>query len=86
MTPLESMACGRPVVAYGEGGALESVVAGVTGEFFSEQTVDSLVKVLRNFKPGKYDPQTIRDHAKEFSVEIFKEKIKDIVESQVKVS
>lgn len=84
MTPLECMSSGRPVIAYGEGGALESVVAGVTGEFFPEQTVESLVKVLKNFKPNKYDPQKIRQHAKQFDVEQFKKKIKDLVEGQVK--
>jgi glycosyltransferase involved in cell wall biosynthesis len=82
MTPLESMASGRPVIAYGEGGALESVVAGKTGEFFPEQTVESLVNVLKNFQPEKYDPQVIRAHAKLFDVEIFKAKIKTIVEQQ----
>lgn len=84
MTALEAMASGRPVIAYGEGGALESVVAGVTGEFFPEQTMDNLVKVLKNFNPNKYDPQTIRAHAMKFDVEIFKAKIKQIVESQLK--
>jgi len=80
ITPLEAMASGRPVVAYGKGGALESVVEGVTGEFFKEQTVESLVEILRNFDESKYDPKTIRAHAMEFDVEKFKEKIKSIVE------
>ncbi|MEK7202341.1 MAG: glycosyltransferase [Patescibacteria group bacterium] len=80
MTPLEAMASGRPVIAYGEGGALESVVAGVTGEFFAEQTVDSLVAVLKNFDASKYDPQEIRTHAMQFDTEIFKTRILKIVE------
>ncbi|KKU44522.1 MAG: Glycosyl transferase group 1 [Berkelbacteria bacterium GW2011_GWA2_46_7] len=79
MTPLEAMASGRPVIAYGEGGALESVVAGVTGEFFKEQTVESLVATLKNFDASKYDPQKIRAHAMEFDAEKFKEKIKMVV-------
>lgn len=83
MTPLESMASGRPVVAYGEGGALESVVPGVTGEFFKEQTVESLVGVLKSFDPSKYDPQTIRSHAEKFDTKNFQQKIKSIVESQL---
>jgi glycosyltransferase involved in cell wall biosynthesis len=85
MTPLESMAAGRPVIAYGQGGALESIKPGITGEFFKDQTVDSLVEALKNFKPEKYDPKTIRDHAMQFDVEIFKEKIKTIVESQIRM-
>lgn len=82
MTPLEAMASGRPVIAFGEGGALESIVAGVTGEFFAEQTVASLVKVLKDFRPGKYSPEKIRAHALQFDKEIFKAKIKKIVEGQ----
>jgi glycosyltransferase involved in cell wall biosynthesis len=80
MTPLEAMASGRPVIAYGEGGALESVKTGVSGEFFKEQTVESLVNVLKNFDPKKYHPQKIREHVEQFSETKFKEKIKDIVE------
>ena len=79
MTPLESMASGRPVIAYGEGGALESVVPGVTGEFFAEQTVDSLVAVLKNFNASKYDPQKIRAHAMKFDVSCFAEKLRAAV-------
>ncbi len=81
MTPLEAMASGRPVVAYGEGGAVESVLPGVTGEFFIEQTVESLVGVLKNFDHKKYDPQMIRDHARQFDVENFKHEINKIVEN-----
>lgn len=83
MTPLEAMASGRPVVAYGEGGALESVKAGVTGEFFAEQTVESLAAVLKNFDHTKYDPQKIREHAMQFDVARFKQKVSDIVSAQL---
>lgn len=86
MTPLEAMASGRPVVAYGEGGALESVAAGVTGEFFPHQTVESLVSVLRNFKPSKYDPKKIRAHAMKFDAEVFKQKIHQIVKDQYRLA
>jgi glycosyltransferase involved in cell wall biosynthesis len=86
MTPLEAMASGRPVIAYGEGGALESVVAGVTGEFFPKQTVESLVAVLRSFKPAKYDSQKIRAHAMKFDAEVFKKKIRAVVEEQYRLA
>lgn len=79
ITPLEAMASGRPVIAYGKGGALESVVPGVTGEFFTEQTVESLVSALKNFDEKKYDPQKIRAHALKFDKEIFKGKIQSII-------
>ncbi|QQG50167.1 MAG: glycosyltransferase [Candidatus Berkelbacteria bacterium] len=79
ITPLEAMASGRPVIAYSEGGALESVVEGETGEFFSDQTVDSLVEVLKVFDPSNYNPQKIRQHADKFDKEIFKNRIQQIV-------
>jgi len=83
MTPLEAMASGRPVVAYGEGGALESIIAGVTGEFFNEQTAESLVDILKNFDQAKYDPHKIRAHAMKFDVGKFKEKINHIIEKNL---
>lgn len=86
MTPLEAMASGRPVVAFGQGGALESVVPGVTGEFFPEQTVESLISVLKSFNQKKYDPLKIRAHAQQFDKTIFKAKIQAIVEQQYKQS
>lgn len=83
ITPLEAMASGRPVIAYAEGGALESVVAGKTGEFFKVQTVESLCEVIKNFKPQNYDPQAVRDHAMKFDKSVFKQKIQEIIAEQV---
>ena len=80
ITPLEAMASGRPVIAYGKGGALESVASGVTGEFFKEQTLESLVEVLKNFDASKYDSAKIRAHATKYDVEKFKTKITATVE------
>ncbi len=56
ITPLEAQASGRPVIAYGAGGALTSVVDGVTGVFFREQTVESLVSVLASFNERMFHP------------------------------
>lgn len=81
ITPVEAMACGKPVLAYGKGGALESVVSGKTGEFFFEETVESmedgLARLLYNEK--FYRPFTIRRHALKFSREIFEKKIKQSI-------
>jgi len=77
---LEAMACGKPVIAYRGGGVLESVREKKTGIFFNEQTVDSLVRAVRNFQPEKFDSQKIRRHALKFSKERFKKQIKDFVE------
>jgi len=81
ITPVEAMACGKPVLALGKGGALETVISGKTGEFFFESTVESiedgLARLLYNEK--FYKPRNIREHAKNFSKDIFKKKIKHAV-------
>ncbi len=81
ITPVEAMAVGRPVIAFQGGGYLETVVAGKTGEFFSEPTVESLVKVLKNFNPAKYSSADCRQQAEKFSKERFKKEIKKFVEA-----
>jgi len=80
IVPLEAMASGRPVIAYQAGGALESVVEGITGIFFKEQTPQCLVHTIRKFNPQKYDPFRIRQHALKFDVSVFKKQIKQLVE------
>ncbi|AAK81011.1 glycosyltransferase involved in cell wall biosynthesis [Clostridium acetobutylicum] len=77
ITPLEAQASGRPVIAYGKGGALETVVSGVTGVFFKEQTVDSLKSAVNEFEKINFDKSVIRRHAEEFDEEIFKKKIRE---------
>jgi glycosyltransferase involved in cell wall biosynthesis len=66
LIPVESMACGRPVLAFAGGGALETVVAGETGEFFTEPTVACLREALDRFDPDSYDPAAIRAHAEKW--------------------
>ncbi|OGY21670.1 MAG: hypothetical protein A2126_01850 [Candidatus Woykebacteria bacterium GWB1_45_5] len=80
IVPVEAMAAGRPVIAYRRGGALETVVEGVTGEFFDKQTSDAIIKLVTKFNPGKYDSKACIRQAKKFSKEEFKRKIKFFVE------
>ena len=63
IAPVEAMACGRPVIAYGAGGALDTVAPGVTGELFAEQSCGSLLASLERFDSRAYDrlPSTGRD-------------------------
>jgi len=59
IAPVEAMACGTPVIAYRGGGALETVLEGKTGEFFSEPNADSLLQILQKFACGpKHDLST----------------------------
>jgi glycosyltransferase involved in cell wall biosynthesis len=83
ITPLEAQASGRPVIAYGIGGALASVVDGVTGMFFKEQTVESLAEALTSFDERAYDPQTIRNHALEFDLPRFHRRILQFIEAKM---
>ncbi len=77
IVPLEAMACGKPVIAYGKGGALETVLEGKTGEYFFEQTSESLRNLLNNFNPEKYLAEECIKQSNKFSSEIFHQKIKD---------
>jgi glycosyltransferase involved in cell wall biosynthesis len=80
IAPLEAMASGRPVISIGEGGALDTVIPGVTGEFFMEQTAASLAEALCNFDSEAYDPAVIRRHAEAFSSGRFRQRITELVD------
>jgi glycosyltransferase involved in cell wall biosynthesis len=86
ITPVEAQASGRPVIAYGRGGALETV-RGLnhekpTGVFFARQTVDDLVEAIKTLEEQgeRFDPQATREHALGFDNEVFREKIRRHVE------
>jgi len=81
ITPVEAMASGRPVIAYYRGGATETVVNGVTGEFIEEQSWEELGDTVIRFDKHKYNPSEIRRHAKKFSTERFEQELKNYVES-----
>jgi glycosyltransferase involved in cell wall biosynthesis len=77
---LEAQAAGKPVIAYGAGGALETVLPGATGTFFDELTADALADALRRFDPGDYDPAAARANAAEYAPERFRERLRSTVE------
>ncbi len=81
ITPLEAMAVGKPVIAYKAGGALETVIPGVTGEFFYPQTVEALTGVLENFDLSKYNSSECKKQANRFSKERFKKDLAEVVEN-----
>ncbi len=74
IVPVEAMAAGRPVIAYGRGGALETVVDGRTGLFFDQQTEESLIGGVERFEAveASFDAGEIRRHARSFDREVFK--------------
>jgi glycosyltransferase involved in cell wall biosynthesis len=71
IVPVEAQACGTPVIAFGKGGCLETVVDGVTGVHFEEQTKDSLMDAVKRFEMMEFDSHAIRIHAEKFSSERF---------------
>ncbi len=75
ISPLEANACGKPVIAFAGGGALDSIVEDVTGRFFREPTAQSLADAVHTFDDHKYDPMTMRKHAEKFGTDMFKEKL-----------
>lgn len=82
IAPLEVQAAGRPVIAYGRGGFLETVVEGKTGIFFSEQSSFSLIDAVGKFQKMDFDPELIRNHALQFDTNVFKQEIHDYVEKR----
>lgn len=83
IVPVEAMAAGKPVIALRQGGVKESVIEGKTGEFFEEPKMESLVKVLQEFKPERYPPETCRAQAEKFEKRHFVQKIKALASSSL---
>ena len=86
ITCIEAQACGTPVIAYGKGGATETVIDGKTGVLFTPQTVDGLKQGINRFLKlqNSFNPMTIRNNAERFSEEKFKKEFKQFVEEKCK--
>lgn len=86
IVPLEAQACGTPVIAYGKGGALETVEDGKTGLFFKEQTEAALIAAITSFeqKVEDWDASAIRKHAEAFDTFRFQTEMKYYVDQQVR--
>jgi len=90
MVPLEAQACGRPIVAYGAGGSLETIRGdgpSPTGLYFQEQTVDSIADGILRFESldaiGSFQPEAIQEWAAEFATPVFLQRFGDFVMSKV---
>jgi len=86
LTPVETMAAGRPVIAYNKGGVTETVVAEKTGVFFDQNTPESLIKAVKYFekKHAKFKPKICRKRTEMFSEEKFIRNIKNFVKQQTR--
>ena len=83
IVPVEAQACGCPVIAYGRGGALETVIENETGIFFQELTENSLVDALQRFESAHLNPECVRKNAERFSKERFQMEIKSMIQRQL---
>ncbi len=82
ITVVEAMASGRPVIAYGRGGATETIKEGESGVFFEEQSAAALVAAVRKCMTMTFDPIVIRQSAERFSVDRFKREIAETVQRE----
>jgi glycosyltransferase involved in cell wall biosynthesis len=84
IVPLEAQACGCPVIAYGAGGILETVVDGETGIFFPSPTSTSLAESIEKFESKAWDPSKARIQSEKFSRSKFKQEIENYLQSDKK--
>ena len=84
ITPVEAQASGTPVIGYGKGGLLETVVDRETGLFFYEQEVDDLIEVIERFESNsnKFDSYKIRENSLRFSRRNFEKALKEFIEEK----
>jgi glycosyltransferase involved in cell wall biosynthesis len=75
LVPIEAMAAGKPVIAYGVGGVLETVLDGITGIFYRENNPQGLCDAVKRFSKYSFNPYVIRKHAAQFDRSIFREKM-----------
>lgn len=76
---VEAQSFGKPVIAFGQGGALDIVKEGVTGEFFQSQTPEGLIKVLEKFNDKDYNSKLCKENALRFSFENFKRQFLEVI-------
>jgi glycosyltransferase involved in cell wall biosynthesis len=83
ITPLEAQAAGRPVIAFGRGGATETVVDQVTGVLFPEQSVEALVDAIERLDRMSIAPAACRENAMRFDVSVFRQRMSAAVDAAV---
>jgi glycosyltransferase involved in cell wall biosynthesis len=76
--PVEAMACGTPVIAYGKGGARDTVIEGLSGIFFGEQNPESIESAVKRFEQMRFSPLEISRYAQKFSRHRFRAEMKKL--------
>ena len=84
IVPVEAQACGAAVIAFGKGGATETVIDGTTGVFFEEQTVEAVIAGIEAFERMQLDPAACRANAEPFGTERFERELFRYVDSVMK--
>lgn len=87
IVPIEAQACGTPVIAYGHGGATETIVDGITGMFFDKQNTEVLKNTIDKFEKEfykKFNPIDARKQSEKFSIERFRNEYKQFVDLKIK--
>ena len=91
IVPVEVQACGRPVIAFGKGGATESISGAYpgqeisslhTGLFFYPQTAEALIQALRRFESARFDPERIREQSLRFDKAVYRKRMKEFIETK----
>jgi glycosyltransferase involved in cell wall biosynthesis len=80
---VEAQSFGKPVIAFRNGGAIDIIKDGVTGEFFNEQSKESLAKTLVNFKDNRYNSKLCMENAKRFSFASFEKDFQEFLSKQL---
>ena len=84
IAPVQAQAAGRPVIAHGAGGALDTVIEGETGTFFRQQTPEALAEAVRAFDPSGIDPDACCANAERFDVAVFQDRLNRFIREQMK--
>jgi len=85
IVPVEAQACGTPVIAFGRGGVLETVLDGKTGILYHEQNVESLIAAVNAFEQrGPFDPAAIRNNAERFAVSRFRTEFAAMIDKTIR--
>lgn len=85
ITIVEAQSCGTPVIAFGKGGAAETVIDGKTGILFFKQTAESLMEAIKEFEQTAFDAVAIRKNAERFNRTVFAENMKTFIDEKYRI-